>query len=217
MKSTVKIVAAMLLLAGTTSTVLASNVPPASSGPVAVVGAFFGGTLLNSATTFVSTPSYSGWARAAVYDTGTGMDFYYQFSNLATSISGVERLTAYDYKNYAVDAYQTPTAFGIFQTGTENIDLVDRGSLGVIGFNFIPTGSTKIQPGTSSYIGILRTNARGYTTGSFGVIDGYAGNAVAFAPAVPEPETYAMMLLGLGALSLFAKHRAKATELINKS
>lgn len=213
MKSTVKIVAAMLLFAGTAGTAFATNLPPSSSGPVDIVGSFFGGTLMDSVSTFVSTPSYSGWARAAVYDTGSGMDFYFQFSNLATSISGVERLTTYDYSGYTIDAYQTSTAFGIFATGTADIDLVNRGTLGVVGFNFQPTG---VEPGESSYIGILRTNARGYTSGAFGIIDGYSANAIAFAPAVPEPETYGMLLLGLGALSLFAKHRNKESALFEK-
>lgn len=185
----------------------ATPVPPSSSQVPATISTFFGGTLLNSAQTFISTPSYSGWARAAVYDSGSGLDFYYQFSNDITSKSGIERLTAFDYKNFTVDAYQSTAAFGIFVAGTENVDSVDRGTLGVVGFNFLPTGTTKIEPGKSNYVGILRTNAHNYTAGAFGIIDGYAANAVGFAPAVPEPETWGMMLLGVGLLGLTARHR----------
>lgn len=198
---------ATALIALCTSSAWATPVPPSSSVVPATINNFFGGTLLNSAQTFVSTPTYTGWARSAVYDSGSGLDFYYQFSNDATSISGIERLTAFDYKNFTVDAYQSTAAFGIFVAGTENVDTVDRGTFGVVGFNFLPTGSTKIQPGKSNYVGILRTNAYSYTSGAFGIIDGYAANAVAFAPAVPEPETWGMMLLGVGLLGLTARHR----------
>ncbi len=190
-----------------TTSAWATPVIPSTSVVPEIITTFFGGTLLDSAQTYVTTPSYSGWARSAVYDSGNGLDFYYQFSNDATSQSGIERLTAYDYKNFTVDAYQSTAAFGIFVAGTENVDTIDRGTFGVVGFNFLPTGTTKIQPGKSNYVGILRTNAHSYTSGSFGIIDGYAANAVAFAPAVPEPETWALMLLGVGLLGLTARHR----------
>ncbi|MEN9865894.1 MAG: hypothetical protein RL748_1484 [Pseudomonadota bacterium] len=206
---------AALLISVSVSSAWATDIPPASSQAVTIVPTFFGGTLLDTAITQVSTPSYTGWARTAVYDSGTGLDFYYQFSNDATSRSGIERLTAFDYGTFTVDAYQTTAAFGIFVPGTENIDTVDRGTLGVIGFNFLPTGTTKIEPGKSSFTGILRTNAHHYTTGSFGIIDGYAANAVGFAPAVPEPETYAMMLLGIGILGWVRRNKSQQARLWN--
>lgn len=194
-----------ILIATASLQASATLIGPGTSQAATSVSAYFGGVLVTQATTFVTTPSYSGWARTALYNTGSGIDFYYQFTNLATSISGIERLSAYNFGSYVVDAYQTATAFGIFQAGTENIDTVDRGTLGVIGFNFLPTGTTKIQPGTTSYIGILRTNAPSYTSGAFGILDGYAGNATGFAPIgtpIPEPTPLTLLILGAGIMAL---------------
>jgi hypothetical protein len=62
---------------------------------------------------------------------------------------------------------------------------------------------------------VIRTNARSYTKGNFGLLDGIGDNAAGFgvasmaAPvaAVPEPETYAMMLAGLGMMATIARRR----------
>lgn len=211
MKLQIKTIAASLLLIGSVSSItsaLASVLPPASSTSVAVGGPF-GGVLQNQVSTFVSTPTYSGWAHAAVYkNSGGTMDFYYQFDNLADSRNGIVRITGYDYTGFTTDVYQTAAAFGIFQAGTQSINLADRGVSGVVGFNFLPTGT--VSPGKTSYTGIVRTNAEYYQAGSFGIIDGFTTNAVAFAPAVPEPETYGLMLLGLGLVGFAAKRRNRA-------
>lgn len=172
----------------------------------------FGGTLLAQAITNISNSSYNGIARTAVYDTGTGLDFYYQFTNNASSKNGVERFTGYDFSSLgasAVSVYQTNAAFDLFVTGTEKSDYADRTTLGVIGFSFVPNGLSKINPGTTSFTQIIRTNAREYQPGNFGLLDGIGDNAVGFAAAVPEPETYAMLLAGLGLMGTIARRRNK--------
>ena len=189
------------------ATGLVSNVPTTS---VDVVGTSFGGTLVASAITQISNASYNGVARTAVYDTGTGLDFYYQFSNDISAKNGVERFTGYDFSSLgasAVSVFQTATAFGIFAAGTEFADYADRTIAGVIGFNFIPNGQSKINPGTTSFTQIIRTDARSYQAGNFGLLDGIGDNAVGFAAAVPEPETYAMLLAGLGLMGTIARRR----------
>lgn len=185
------------------ATVLSTN---SISNSVDVVAGGFGGTMLDSAVTMVSNSSYNGIARAAVYDTGTGLDFYYQFSNDISSDNGVERFSAFDYDSLGlanVEIFQTNAAFDIFVTGSEQSDGADRTALGVIGMSFVPNGLSKINPGTSSYTQIIRTTARAYKDGGFGLLNGFGDNAVGFAPApVPEPATYAMFMAGLGLLGL---------------
>jgi hypothetical protein len=56
------------------ATALVANVPTAN---VDIVHTFFGGSLLDSASTNISNISYNGVARTAVYDTGSGLDFYH--------------------------------------------------------------------------------------------------------------------------------------------
>lgn len=213
MKLNLKHSALMVVLLGsaaiTQATTLGLNAP---TNTVAQTAGSFGGVLLDSAITPISNISYNGIARAAVYDTGTGLDFYYQFSNDASSQNGLERFSMYDFSSLgatAVDVFQTGAAFGIFTAGTETSDGADRTGMGVIGFSFIPNMQSKINPGTTSFTQIIRTNARQYTAGNFGLLDGIGDNAAGFAvSAVPEPETYAMLLAGLGLICSIVRRRA---------
>jgi hypothetical protein len=189
------------------ATNLVANSPTTS---IDIVAGSFGGTLLDSASTLVSNMSYNGTARAAVYDTGTGLDFYYQFTNNASSVNGIERFTAADFSSLgtsAVSVFQTSAAFGIFTAGIEEAENADRTNFGVIGFNFVLDATPKLRPGETSFTQIVRTNARAYTTGTFGLIDGYADNAKGFATAVPEPESYALLLAGLGVMGALVRRR----------
>jgi len=209
-----KKVALAVALAGAFGAAQATNLYQLDvTGSVDVTAGSFGGNLLNSAITEISTPSYSGTARAAVYQTASGLDFYYQFTNNLSSSTGVERFAAYDFTsigNSPVSVFQTGAAFGIFTAGTEMSDTADRTLSGVLAFNFVPNAQSKINPGLTSYTQIIRTNALNYVSGNFGILDGFAANAAGFMPSpVPEPESFAMLLAGLGLVGTIARRRIR--------
>lgn len=216
MKLTTKHSLLALALLGTfgvaQATALVINSPTTS---VDTVGGAFAGTMVAHATTAISNVSYNGIARTAVYDTGTGLDFYYQFSNDSSAQNGVERFTGFDFSSLSASAmsvFQTGAAFGIFSAGTELSDNADRSANGVIGFNFEPGPMSKINPGTTSFTQIVRTNARTFHAGNFGLLDGIGDNAQGFAPsvsAVPETETMSMLLVGLGLMGTIIRRRNK--------
>jgi hypothetical protein len=212
----IKLLMTTLVLAGlvgnANATALAVNT---STAPVDIVVNYFGGTLLDSAITAISNASYNGTARSAVYSTASGLDFYYQFTSEDSSKNGVHRFAGFDFSSLgasSVDVFQTATSFGIFTAGTETSDNADRSLAGVIGFNFLPVGLGDIQPGTTSYIQIIRTNATNYQPGNFVISNGIGSNADGFATSVPEASTSLMVLSGLGLMGLIGARRSKKTS-----
>jgi len=217
MNVALKLSGLMFAMAGSLGLAQASVLPADSATTsVDIVPTFFGGTLLDAVTTNIHNAAYSGVARAAVYETASGMDFYYQFSNAMTSQTGVERFGTYDFSslgsNAAVSVYQTAAPFGIFQAGAEAADYADHTRWGVVGFNFVPNDASRLDPGTTSYIEIVHTNAHNYTTGTFALIGGMGDNAQGFEPsAVPEPTTRMLMLVGLAFCGLKCTRSLKVT------
>jgi len=224
----------------------------AGTGPIAgpTIGAPYSsvsdfGTLLNYVSTDVSTATFAGEARAAVFDgkeDGVNLDFYYQFTTFGGSADAVARITAGGYSGMSVDVFQDGGMWGDFVRGTEGASTLDMSSDGTLGFNFTPTGVTA---GLTTTVLRVRTAATSYVDDWMGIINGTATFAHAFAPGaggipdgggipggggglpdgggipgggefpetptaeIPEPETYAMMLAGLGMLGFAGRRRMR--------
>ncbi len=217
MKTTLKFAAAAAALAGAIGSAQALEVQP-GTGPIAgVPGVGALGTLLDSIATTITTPTFTGTARSAVYDgpeAGINLNFYYQFSNTsgAGALDAISRLTAGGFGTLATDVFQSAGGFGPFVSGTTSASTVDRIN-GTVGFNF---GTTGVAAGQSTNVMEIHTDATSYVSHWMGVIDATGGFAAAFAPGldgapppIPEPETYALMLAGLGLLGFIGKRRMR--------
>ena len=181
----------------------------------------------NSVPFTMSTGTDSGTLISAVYrETGSGtLDFYYQvvLSTTSTSCGGggqpacdpIARETNINFNNggatapgghWTTWAATRGDAVDVFSAGTVFPITADRNALGdVVGFSFNPPDGAKIQPGQTSAILIVSTNATDFTTGFSNVIDGGVTTVASFEPAGPAtrvPEPASLVLLGSGLLTL---------------
>src|SRR2546423_13141314 len=143
----------------------------------------------NSAPFTSSTGSYTGTLISAVYrETAAGtLDFYYQVvvDTISTTCGGdrqprshpIARQTNINFNNtfaWTTWAATRGDAVGPFSAGTVFPITADRNALGnIVGFSFSPPDGAKIQPGQTSAILIISTNATGanYSLGKSSVID----------------------------------------------
>jgi hypothetical protein len=146
-----------------------------------------------------STGFGSGTLISAVYreNVSGALDFYYQVVLNTTSTNcgtagkpacdPLSRLTGANFINgghWTIWAATRGDAVGPFSAGTAFPITADHNGVGdLVGFSFQPPDGAKIQPGQTSAILIISTNATNYTTGTTSVIDGGATTVNAFEPA----------------------------------
>jgi hypothetical protein len=183
----------------------------ASVTPATVIGGF-GGTELDSvyyAAVSSITTSFIVDMASAVYLSPTGtLDFYYQLSSSTASVDDIRRLSTSIFTGFTTDVYQillgstvgcSACPSGFFLDGTQAAATADRSPNGaVVGFLFEPAGDAALEPGETSLLFVIRTDATKYVPGLMAVIDGSIAQRPAFQPAVPEPAS--MVLMGLGFL-----------------
>lgn len=204
---------------------------PTALGCVAALDVFSianPGTFLDGSTDSVTglnaqgTVLYTGTLRSAVYRNLIGtLDFYYQFHNSWSSPDSITRITMNSFSGFTTDVGFTNQ--DIDGSGNSDVNFrssrsnqvpltAERVSAATVGFNFgAGSDSPKINPGETSSILVIRTNATNFGIGSTSIINGAVANVATFAPTtgsnIPEPATYALMGAGLVVLGLLRRKR----------
>ena len=169
--------------------------------------------------------------RSAVYRNTLGtLDFYYQVdrtgvgSNASNNNHEITRFTVANFNGYTVDALVNaadPDGAGGFKAvnnptpaGGSTTRVSRNFSGSVINTDFQATGLNGLIGTENSATYIFRTNARAFQAGTFGVLNGSALQGLTFAPAVPEPATWAMMLGGFGLLGAATRRSRRVQSVL---
>ena len=216
------IAAAMAAGSAAQSTVLIPGIFGVATSPFAAIAATQG-TMLASTTVSGTAFTFAATVRAAVYRNTLGaLDFYYQVARTGKgTIAGskgnqmVEALTGSDFAGFWGDAYASdpdPDGVGFF-TASNNAGVASttfgRSADGaVVRADF---GTNGLSGTETSATYVFRTNARAYTDGTFGVIDGSTFSGVAYSPlVVPEPQVWGLLIVGFGVVGVAARRRRMA-------
>lgn len=152
------------------------------------------------------TPTFTGTLTSEViFDDMNplgGLTFTFLVTNDIKSDHPVSRLTVNGYEGWLTDASWLAEERG----GVVPPSLINRPTADFVGWTFFEgIGPGLIEPGTTSALLVIQTNAPSYTRNEASVIDGYVATVPTFAPAVPEPGT--LGILALSGLAFVARRR----------
>lgn len=185
------------------------------------------GTLLAFTSIPANALTYSATLRSAVYrNNGGTLDFYYQVARTGpgsgSNIPGgndqsIDVFTASNFRDFSVTGFVSaadPDGGGAFTAANNppsSTTTTGRSSDGQVLQTFFNANGLLGTDISATYI--FRTNATLFQNGLFSTIDGSTLTVAAFAPAVPEPATWATMLLGFGAIGGAIRYRRRRTTL----
>jgi hypothetical protein len=173
---------------------------------------------------------YNGTLTAAVIRNAAGtLDFYYQIENDGSSLDTLSRNTNSPFasilQTYSTNVfYRTDDAglgalFEAGDPGATPLAAARSGNARSVAFIFepppvVPPVVEGIDPGETSMILVIRTNATNYSGGFSAVINSTTTTERAFGPIgpvsiVPEPASLLLLSSAFGAAGYVARHRAK--------
>jgi hypothetical protein len=211
---------ATMLLLRPTATDAAVLLPGSVVSPNVLSGA--AGTLVDSVTS--ALPGVGSITAAVVQNAIGTLDFYYQITNNPGSgqniTSNVNLLFRSVSQIFATSVfYRTDNGgLGIFSSGDIGATpgSASRDSFGLtVMFGF---GATQIDPGETSRVLVIRTNATDFVDGLSFVGDPIISGALTFGPggaalaAVPEPASLALLSSAFAAAGYLARRRSKRKE-----
>ena len=184
------------------------------------------GTLLASQSITGTALTFAATFNQAVYRNTAGtLDFYFQVLRTGAGSLRNEEIRSFTVSNFdsfTVDGYASapdPDAGGLF-IAARNPTLADGTASGsTTTFGRSPSGNVlTTEFGANGLTGtensatyIFRTNALNFdSSGTFGIIDGSTLSGLTYEPigsAVPEPASWAMMMMGVGMVGFAMRRR----------
>lgn len=159
------------------------------------------GTLIDQTVQTFNNASITGTVISSVYRNSGGLlDFAFQV-HLDQSSNPVHRVSLYNFGLFSTDVGYSLTPLAPYPgIGTIMANEANRSVDGtVVGWDY-DAGATGLNPGSTTFAMIVKTNASAYRPGNVGIIDGVTANVNGFAP-VPEPASLAVISIGaLGVL-----------------